>query len=53
MFYWIVVHHWEHGNEEKIFGCSRIGKMCLEDYMWEKVDDGWTVVQLKVMNRKE
>ena len=53
MFYWIVVHHWQHGNEEKIFNADRFGKMCLEDYMWEKIDAGWAVTQLKVMNRKE
>lgn len=53
MFYWIAVHHWEHGDEEKIFEGTRLGKMNLEEYMWEKLDAGWTVIQLKAMNRKE
>lgn len=53
MFYWIVVHHWKYGNEENIFAGTRFGRMRLEEYMWEKIDSGWTVTQLKVMNRKE
>lgn len=53
MFYWIAVHHWQHGDEEKIFEGTRFGQTCLEDYMWEKVNAGWSVVRLEVRNRNQ
>lgn len=49
MIYWIRVHKAKHGDIEQILR-TRQG---LIDYLDFVLADGWTVVQLKMMNREE
>ena len=52
-FYWIRVEHWSGSGEERNFPYSRYGKDLLQDYMWDKVNNGWVVTQIKLMNRRD
>lgn len=49
MFYWVKLHHWKLGDAELQHEKYEV----LTGQMKPFIDDGWTVVCMKTMNRKE
>ena len=48
-FYWIHIHHWYYGNEEVQFYKGKDEKE-LRKYLKEKLNKGWVVDCMKIMN---
>ena len=46
MFYFVRLHHWHYGDEEKQFDTFEL----MSDYLLYAIHNGWAVTYIKQMN---